>query len=84
MEPLSALGLAACIAQFPDFGSSLVKETREISKHGRSITTEHLSGVTTDLLAITSGLTKHVDNAGTASTPLGAPDEVSPHHRAMC
>ncbi len=58
MEPLSALGLAAATAQFIDFGSKIIGHTKEIGKAGSSVSVEHLSTITSDLIEINSDL-KH-------------------------
>lgn len=49
MDPLTALSLAASIAQFLDFGSKLISTTREIKDAGQSVSIKHLSNITTDL-----------------------------------
>lgn len=56
MDPLSALSLAACIAQFIDFGSKLFRQTKEISEAGSVVTVEHLATITRDLASINSSL----------------------------
>ena len=56
MEPLTALGLAASVAQFIDFGSKLVGKTREIAKAGSSVSVAHLSTLTSDLIDINDSL----------------------------
>lgn len=56
MEPLTALGLAASIAQFIDFGSNLVGKTREIAKAGSSVSVGHLLTLTSNLVDINESL----------------------------
>lgn len=56
MEPLTALGLAASIAQFIDFGSNLVGKTREIAKAGSSVSVDHLLTLTSNLVDINKSL----------------------------
>ena len=56
MEPFTALSLAACIAQFLEFGGKLIKETREIAKSGSSDDVESLLTRTNDLMDITKSL----------------------------
>ena len=61
MEPLTALGLAASIAQFIDFGSNLVGKTREIAKAGSSVSVDHLLTLTSDLADINKSLKYQVE-----------------------
>jgi hypothetical protein len=56
MDPLTALGLAANIAQFIDFGSKLIHQTKEVALTGTTISVEHLLNITSDLTAINSSL----------------------------
>ncbi|KAM0805354.1 hypothetical protein BDR22DRAFT_785401, partial [Usnea florida] len=56
MEPLTALGLAASVAQFIDFGSKLVGKTREIARAGSSVSVADLSTLTSDLIDINKSL----------------------------
>ena len=56
MDPLTALGLAASIAQFIDFGSNLVGKTRELAKAGSSVSVDHLSTLTSNLVDINKSL----------------------------
>ena len=56
MEPLTALGLAASVAQFIDFGSKLVGKTREIARAGSSVSVADLSTLTSDLIDINKTL----------------------------
>ena len=56
MDPLSALSLAACVVQFLDFGSKLVRETKEIVDGGSTLSVEHLSRITVDLVGFNSAL----------------------------
>ena len=60
MEPLTALGLAASVAQFIDFGSKLVGKTREIAKAGSSVSIAHLSTLTSDLIDINKSLESNI------------------------
>lgn len=60
MDPLSALSLAACVVQFLDFGSKLVRETKEIAEGGSTVSVEHLSRVTVDLIRFNSALDQQV------------------------
>ncbi|MCJ1382575.1 hypothetical protein MMC17_005688 [Xylographa soralifera] len=56
MDPLTALGLAASVAQLIDFGSKIVTKSKEIAENGSSISVTHLSGITNDLVVINSNL----------------------------
>ena len=56
MDPLSALSIAACIAQFIDFGSKLFRQTKEISEAGSAVSAEHVATLTRDLSLINSSL----------------------------
>ncbi len=56
MEPLAALGLAAGTAQLFEFGSKLIKETKEVAEAGSTRSLEHLSTLTPDLIRINSSL----------------------------
>ena len=56
MDPLSALSLAACIAQFIDFASKLFRQTKAISEAGSVVSIEHVATITRDLSSITSSL----------------------------
>ena len=58
MDPLSALSLAACIAQFIDFGSKLASHATEIVEVGSTVIVQHLSNITSDLTKINSTLEK--------------------------
>lgn len=55
-DPLSALSLAACIAQFIDFGSKLFRQTKEISEAGSAVSIEHIATITRDLTSINLSL----------------------------
>jgi len=56
MDPLTALGLAASIAQFIDFGAELISQSKEIAEAGSSVSVAHLSAVTSDLIDINKNL----------------------------
>jgi hypothetical protein len=49
LDPWTALSLAASIAQFIDFGSDIVSQTREIRERGSSVQTRHLKKIAADL-----------------------------------
>ncbi len=57
MDPLSALGLAANIAQFVDMGIALVRNTKEIVEAGATVSTLHLAGLATDIQNVSASLT---------------------------
>jgi hypothetical protein len=56
MEPLVALSLATSVAQFIDFGSKLIRGTKEITEAGSTVSVVHLSNITSDLIGINSSL----------------------------
>ena len=76
MDPLSALSLAACVVQFLDFGSKLVRETKEIAEGGSTVGVEHLSRVTVDLVGFNSALDQQVKSKGSVYG-VGKEDQVS-------
>ena len=69
MEPLAALSLAAGIAQFLDFGSKLIKKTRELAEAETTPSLDHLFNVTSDLVRIDSSLRSKLKS--TKSAPSG-------------
>jgi hypothetical protein len=77
MDPLTALGLAANIAQFIDFGTSLVSHTKEIGKIGSSVNIAHLKSLTSDLVAINSSLEKQLRPKGVLLVELTKEELVS-------
>ncbi|EPE25403.1 P-loop containing nucleoside triphosphate hydrolase [Glarea lozoyensis ATCC 20868] len=60
MDPLSALSLAAAIAQFIDYGSKIVSQTKEIADLGSSVNVQHLSTITNDIKGINSSLKRQL------------------------
>jgi len=52
MDPWNALSLAACIAQFIDFGSKLVSHARAVRKDGSPSKVAHLNRVTSELASL--------------------------------
>ncbi|MCJ1251945.1 hypothetical protein MMC30_009183 [Trapelia coarctata] len=56
MDPFTALSLASSVAQLIDFGSKVILNAREIAHSGSSVSVEHLSIVTKDLVEINSSL----------------------------
>ncbi|KAL3419726.1 hypothetical protein PVAG01_08224 [Phlyctema vagabunda] len=56
LDPLTALSLAACIAQFIDFGTKLVVKSNEIRKTGSSVDVRYLENIATDLKGLVGGL----------------------------
>jgi hypothetical protein len=77
MDPLTALGLAANIAQFIDFGSKLISTTEEIANAGQSISVAHLSTITADLVDFNNTLKHHLALEGTEVVPLTKEQQVS-------
>jgi hypothetical protein len=60
MDPLSALSLAAAIAQFVEYGSKIVYQAKEIAESGSSVNVQHLSKVTSDLVGMNSSLNQQL------------------------
>jgi hypothetical protein len=60
MDPLSALSLAAAIAQFIDYGSKVITQTKEIAELGSSVNVQHLSTITNDIKGINSSLKRQL------------------------
>ena len=60
MDPISALSLAANIIQFIDFGTRLLRDSKEIADTGSSVSVKSLSTLTRDLVEINSALKKQV------------------------
>ena len=77
MEPLTALGLAASVAQFIDFGSKLVGKTREIAKAGSSVSIAHLSTLTSDLIDINKSLESNISLVKAQNLILTKEEQVS-------
>ena len=77
MEPLTALGLAASVAQFIDFGPKLVGKTREIAKAGSSVSVDHLSTLISNLLDINKSLKSQTNLATAGNAPLTKEEQVS-------
>ena len=77
MEPLVALGLAASVAQFIDFASKLVGKTREIALAGSSVSVDHLSTLTSNLLDINESLKSQINPATAENTSPTKEERVS-------
>ena len=77
MEPLIALGLAAAVAQFIDFASKLVGKTREIALAGSSVSVDHLSTLTSNLLDINNSLKVQTNLARAENAPFTKEEQVS-------
>ncbi|KAI9656830.1 MAG: hypothetical protein M1821_003469 [Bathelium mastoideum] len=56
MDPLTALGLAANIAQFIDFGISIFREAKEIKDAGHTVSSGHLASLAADFGSINATL----------------------------
>ena len=78
MDPLSALSLAASVAQLIDFGSKVFLETRQIAQSGSSISVEHLSTVAKDLVEINSSLQQQLNSRIDQAPGLVKEEQVSP------
>lgn len=77
MEPLVALSLAASVAQLIDFASKLVGKTREIALAGSSVSVNHLSTLTFNLLDINNSLKAQTNLARAENAPLTKEEQVS-------
>jgi len=67
MDPLSALGVAASVAQFVQFASSLVSKSREIYVHGASLDHVECESATKRLVELTANIrtsSKELENLG--------------------
>ncbi|RDW57467.1 hypothetical protein BP6252_13805 [Coleophoma cylindrospora] len=60
MDPLTALGLAANIAQVIDLGAKLISTTKEIADAGKSLSVGHLSNITSDLIDLNATLARQI------------------------
>ncbi|KUJ13415.1 uncharacterized protein LY89DRAFT_651612 [Mollisia scopiformis] len=70
MDPLSALSIAASVAQFLDFGTKIICHTKEIADNGSSVTVKHISGLNNDLIEINSSLKRQLLAVTTQNLPL--------------
>lgn len=61
MDPLSALSLAAIIAQFLELGCKLVARTQEIGDIGSPVSLTHLGRTSADLVMITENLERQFE-----------------------
>ena len=77
MDPLSILGLAAAIVQFIDFGTKLVRKTREITNTGSSVSVKDLDKITTDLANISLDLGQQLNVKSGRSRQLTKEEKVS-------
>lgn len=64
METLVALGLAANIVQFLDFGSKLISTTKEVAGAGAAVDIVHLSNLSSDLVNINDSIKSILDPVG--------------------
>jgi hypothetical protein len=76
MEPLAALSLAACVAQFIDFGGKILRETREVTKSGSSISVKHLAVITNDLVDINSSIRRQLTARSARPPQLSQEEQV--------
>lgn len=75
MDPLSALGLAANVAQFLDVGVSIFKDARQISSTGNTISTTHLVSLASSMEKMAASLTGQCESL--KSNLLSADEEVT-------
>ncbi len=76
MEPLTALGLAASVAQFINLGSNIVGNTMEIAKAGSLVSVAHLSTLTSNLIDINKSLEYQVGLARAKNGVLTKEEQV--------
>ena len=76
MEPLAALSLAACIAQFVDFGCKLISQSHEVADAGATLSTQHLNIITGDLLEHNSTLEAQIKHASSRTSSFTAEEQV--------
>jgi len=75
MDPLSALSVAASVAQFVQFASSLVSKSREIYVHGASLEHVKCESAVNRLVGLTSNIrtsSKELEDLGKLSWDAGA------------
>ena len=77
MEPLIALGLAHSVDQFIDFASRLEGKAREIALAGSSVSVDHLSTLTSNLLDINNNLKVQTNSTRAENAPLTKEEQVS-------
>ncbi|KAL9093980.1 MAG: hypothetical protein Q9165_003650 [Trypethelium subeluteriae] len=76
MDPLTALGLAANIAQFIDFGITVFREAKEIQDAGHTVSSGHLASLAADFGSINATLKRDL-------TPSCSPDGYSGEENAL-
>jgi hypothetical protein len=85
MDPITAVGFAASVLSFIDFGYEIVTGTLEIAKSGSTSQNIHVSVVIGDLREVVKSLSPPPNNP--PSTPLGNPpgksSAMSGHERAL-
>ncbi|KAF2730145.1 hypothetical protein EJ04DRAFT_586887, partial [Polyplosphaeria fusca] len=62
MDPLSALGLAANIVQFVEFGATVFRETKEIAEHGSTVSSKDLASLAADFSNIAGNIKRNKDD----------------------
>ncbi|PVH78540.1 hypothetical protein DL98DRAFT_550080 [Cadophora sp. DSE1049] len=75
MDPITALGIAANVAQFLDFGSRLVSLTKEVAGEGVTVDVAHLSIITSDLVDINISIQRELQPASTNPANKPIPEE---------
>ncbi|KAM0543994.1 hypothetical protein ACHAPJ_012019 [Fusarium lateritium] len=75
MEALAALSLAGTICQFIDFAGKVVREGKQISMSGSSLSVQHLSVVTNDLKKLVASLKQQFQSCNDSSTELKTEDQ---------
>lgn len=69
IDPWNALGLAAAVVQFVEFGCKITRETREIRDTDSSVTVYHLTLLTDDLSKISASLRERLQSSSSSLQP---------------
>jgi hypothetical protein len=83
LDPWTALSLAACIAQFIEFGTKLVADAKEIRESGSSSNVLNLRNVTADLVSISNSIQDNF-SALPARAPSRDAEEVGSRRKPNC
>lgn len=78
LDPLSALSLAANVAQFVELGAVILARAKEIGDKGSTVKIAHLSVITSDLVSIDANLRAQIDAHAVQDAQLTNEEEVSP------
>jgi hypothetical protein len=81
MDPITAVGFAASILTFINFGYEIVTGTLEIAKSGSTAENIHVSAVIGDLHDVVKSLSPPPSNP--SGNPVGKPATMSVHEKAL-